>query len=49
MPDGPAKGHKFTQEDEKIMLQEYYYHRGWDEEGRPTEEKLAQLGLKDKL
>jgi len=28
------------------MLGEYYQVRGWDEEGKPTEEKLEELGLK---
>jgi len=27
------------------MLPIYYAERGWDEEGRPSEEKLAELGL----
>lgn len=28
-----------------LMLNEYYRHRGWDEEGIPTAEKLRELGL----
>ena len=27
------------------MLEEYYRYRGWDEFGRPTAEKVAELGL----
>jgi aldehyde:ferredoxin oxidoreductase len=27
------------------MLADYYAYRGWDEEGRPTPDRLAQLGL----
>jgi len=27
------------------MLTDYYRARGWDEEGRPTAEKLAELGI----
>ena len=27
------------------MIPEYYKLRGWDEEGRPTREKLEELGL----
>ena len=27
------------------MLTRYYEVRGWDEQGRPTEEKLRELGL----
>lgn len=29
------------------MLKRYYYLRGWDEEGRPTESKLKELGLQE--
>jgi len=43
MPSGPAKGHTV---DLAPMLEEYYYIRGWDGQGMPTEEKLASLGLK---
>jgi aldehyde:ferredoxin oxidoreductase len=27
------------------LLDDYYQVRGWDSEGRPTREKLTQLGL----
>jgi len=27
------------------MLDEYYQIRGWDSQGRPTPEKLRELGL----
>ena len=43
MPSGPAKGHTV---DLVPMLEEYYFIRGWDEQGVPTEDKLALLGLK---
>jgi len=44
IPDGPAKGqvHELN-----VMLPEYYQARGWDENGVPTLEKLAELGLED--
>jgi aldehyde:ferredoxin oxidoreductase len=42
LPDGPAKGH-VSRLDE--MLPEFYKVRGWDENGVPTKEKLAELGL----
>ncbi len=42
MPDGPAKGHVVELDQ---MLPEYYRLRGWDENGVPTPEKLAELGL----
>ena len=40
--DGPSKG---VVVDLDAMLPVYYQERGWDEEGVPTEEKLAELGL----
>ncbi len=42
MPEGPAKGHVVELD---RMLPEYYRLRGWDENGVPTPEKLAELGL----
>ena len=47
LPDGPAKGHKFTRRDELIMLKEYYQLRGWDEKGQPTAETLLSLNIKE--
>jgi len=45
LPDGPSKG-RVCRLDE--MLPEYYRCRGWDEEGRPTAGKLAELGLPER-
>lgn len=42
MPSGPSQGQVVELEP---MLDEYYDLMGWDRQGRPTEEKLAQLGL----
>lgn len=42
MPDGAGKG-KVNRLD--IMLPEYYRLRGWDENGVPTADKLAELAL----
>ena len=42
MPEGPAKGHTVPIEE---MLPKYYEIRGWDKEGRPTEEKLKELEI----
>jgi len=42
MPEGPNKGAVVRL---KEMLPEYYRVRGWDASGRPTQEKLAELGL----
>lgn len=41
MPEGPSKGHVVRLNE---MLPDYYKHRGWVE-GRPTAEKLEELGL----
>jgi len=43
LPDGPAKG-RVVELDK--MLPEFYQLRGWDAQGWPTKEKLAELGLK---
>ena len=43
MPTGKAEGQVSRLYE---MLPEYYQLRGWDENGVPTQEKLAQLGLK---
>ncbi|MGD9569401.1 MAG: aldehyde ferredoxin oxidoreductase family protein [Sedimentibacter sp.] len=43
---GPSKG-KVTELE--VMLDEYYKVRGWDMEGVPTEEKLAELSLESRL
>jgi len=40
--EGPSKG-LVNQLDK--MLPEYYGIRGWDSEGRPTEDKLKELGI----
>jgi aldehyde:ferredoxin oxidoreductase len=42
LPEGPGKGHVA---DLDQMLPEFYRLRGWDENGVPTPEKLAVLGL----
>jgi len=42
LPDGPTLGRA---PDLEPMLEEYYRERGWDEDGKPTKEKLLKLGL----
>jgi aldehyde:ferredoxin oxidoreductase len=42
MPGGPASGMTVPLDG---MREEYYRLRGWDQEGRPTKEKLTALGL----
>ena len=39
---GPCKGHVHRLPE---LLPEYYKERGWDEQGLPTEEKLAELAI----
>ena len=42
LPDGPCKGQVVKLEE---MLTEYYKLCGWDTSGKPTKEKLTELGL----
>jgi len=42
LTEGPAKGHVVYLDQ---MLPEFYRLRGWDENGVPTPEKLASLGI----
>ena len=43
-PDGPAKGMVCRL---YAMLPDNYHCRGWDPNGRPSPEKLRELGLPD--
>ena len=43
MPDGPTQGSLSRLEE---MLDDYYAFRGWTSDGIPSDEKLAELGLK---
>jgi aldehyde:ferredoxin oxidoreductase len=45
LPGGPHKGRRIGEADMAFMLKDYYCRRGWDEMGRPTEEKRSSLGL----
>lgn len=48
MPDGPAKGHIVEELD--TLLDQYYKIRGWDKDsGKPTPEKLKELGLENTI
>lgn len=42
---GPAAGRMLRRDDFETMLNDYYKLRGWDEDGRPTAEKLKMLGM----
>lgn len=45
MKDGPAKGHCLNEKAFDQAKSMYYKYMGWTEEGKPTEETLARLGL----
>jgi aldehyde:ferredoxin oxidoreductase len=45
IPDGPVKGRYCPEDNLQTMLDEYYRLRGWDENGVPTQEKLAELKI----
>ena len=45
LPEGPYRGERIPLEDLDRLLDDYYAVRGWDSEGRPTEEKLKALGI----
>ena len=48
LPDGPARGHRLTDDDLDAMLADYYRLQGWDVvTGVPTGERLGELGLSD--
>lgn len=42
LPEGPAKGEVVNLDP---LLDAYYEYRGWDKNGKPTKEKLKELGL----
>ena len=42
LPDGPQKGATVRLD---VLIPEYYKVRGWDENGKPTEDKKQELGL----
>ncbi len=44
LPDGPSKGEVVDAQQFERMLEEYYKLRGWVD-GKPTPEKLRELGL----
>ncbi|MGM0689130.1 MAG: aldehyde ferredoxin oxidoreductase family protein [Bacillota bacterium] len=45
LPEGPFKGERIKLSDMDRLLDDYYSVRGWDKTGRPTDRKLAELGL----
>jgi len=47
--DGPSAGKAIGEKAFKEALSKYYQLRGWDEHGKPTEAKLAELGVDVRL
>lgn len=47
IPEGPAKGLKVSKKILNATIDEYYAARGWDKGGKPTMNKLLELGLED--
>ena len=47
VPAGPRKGAILDRQKYDGLLTKYYEHRGWTNEGIPTEETLKELGLED--
>ena len=45
LPGGPHKGRRISNREMDSMLADYYTLRGWDDRGRPTDEKLQALRL----
>ena len=44
LPDGPAAGHLFTEEDIARLRADYYAVRGWDEHGVPDRRSSPRSG-----
>jgi aldehyde:ferredoxin oxidoreductase len=49
LADGPSGGKAIGEEAFWDVLQEYYRLRGWDENGVPTEARLAEVGVDVRL
>jgi aldehyde:ferredoxin oxidoreductase len=47
VPDGPLKGAVLDKQKYEDLLNSYYEHRGWSDDGVPHEKTLSDLGLKD--
>ena len=47
LPEGSSKGKVVTLQDFDKMLTDYYRLWGWDDQGRPTEATINELGLSD--
>ena len=49
LKEGPPKDKPMTKEAFDQAMDEYYAFRGWDDRGRPTVEKLRELGIEEEL
>ncbi|HHY46218.1 MAG TPA: aldehyde ferredoxin oxidoreductase family protein [Firmicutes bacterium] len=49
LPEGPARGKILTDEMYRVMLDEYYAARGWDQDGIPTRQRLEDLGFEEEI
>jgi aldehyde:ferredoxin oxidoreductase len=47
LTNGPHEGRVFSEENLEKMKFLYYHLRGWDEKGKPKEDKIRELGLQD--
>jgi aldehyde:ferredoxin oxidoreductase len=47
VPEGSTKGAKLDKDKFRGMLRRYYEKRGWTPDGKPSKEKLVELGLSD--
>ncbi|MBC7356273.1 MAG: aldehyde ferredoxin oxidoreductase family protein [Desulfomicrobiaceae bacterium] len=45
LPDGPHAGQRISEADMAFLKADYYRVRGWDEQGRPTPQTQARLGI----
>lgn len=45
LPDGPSKGHRFSEKDMEYMKRDYYSVRGWTQDGAPKKETLKRLKI----
>ena len=47
MPSGPGKGVHVTEDELRMMIDDYYQARGWTPDGLIPKAKLIELGLED--
>jgi len=47
IPTGPSKGYYISDQELRMMIDDYYQARGWTEEGLIPKSKLIELGMAD--